>query len=86
MVERRLVFWKLVEERVVAKKLVEVAWDEVEFTAVKFWRVEEALARKPPVRVVRPVTPTVPVKLAEEEMVWPLTRPEVMAPVVRVVE
>ncbi len=39
----------------VLKRLVEVAEVEVEFKAVKFWRVEEALTRRLPV-VVRPVT------------------------------
>ena len=36
---------RLVEEAVVEKKLVEVAEVEVELTAVKFWRVEEAVAK-----------------------------------------
>ena len=47
---------RLVEEAVVAKKLVVVALVEVEFSAVKFWRVDEASDRKPPVRVERPET------------------------------
>ena len=42
---------RLVEEAVVAKELVVVALVVVELTAVKFWRVEEARERKPPVKV-----------------------------------
>ena len=45
---------RLVEEAVVEKKLVEVALELVELTAVKFWKVEEALARRLVV-VVKPV-------------------------------
>ena len=42
--------WMLVPERlvvdaVVAKRLVVVALDDVELTAVKFWKVDEELAR-----------------------------------------
>ena len=36
---------RLVVEAVVANKLVVVAWDDVELTAVKFWRVVDELAR-----------------------------------------
>ena len=42
--------------------------------------VEEELEMKPPVRVERPETARVPVRLAAEDMVWPFTRPEVRAP------
>jgi hypothetical protein len=82
LVERRFV-----EEAVVEKKLVVVALVEVEFLAVKFWRVVEEVTRSWEVvarvtlrfeRVVRPpVAVTVPVKLAAEEIVWPLMVPEV---------
>lgn len=41
---------RLVEDAVVAKKLVEVAEVEVELTAVKFWRVEEPVTSSwPPI-------------------------------------
>ena len=46
---------RLVEEAVVEKKLVVVALVEVEFRAVKFCKVEEALTRRLPV-VARPAT------------------------------
>ena len=46
---------RFVELAVVLKKLVEVAEGEVELIAVKFWRVEEAVARRL-VRVARPET------------------------------
>ena len=39
---------KLVEEAIVEKKLVEVALVVVALRAVKFWRVEDAVVRKPP--------------------------------------
>ena len=58
----------VVEKRVVAKKLVEVEFVVVDWSAVKFWRVEEPLTWRLD-RVVRPaVAVSVPVKLAEEEM------------------
>lgn len=41
----RLERFALVAERIEEKKLVEVACDVVAFTAVKFWRVEELIAR-----------------------------------------
>ena len=40
-----------------------------------------AIKRSSPVIVKSPVTATVPVKLAAEEMVWPLIKPEVIVPV-----
>ena len=60
---------KLVAERFVVKKLVVVADVEVELSAVKFCRVEDALERKPPVKVESPATASEPVKLAAEEIV-----------------
>jgi hypothetical protein len=70
--------------KVAVYMLVVVALVEVEFRAVKFWRVEEALTLRLE-RVVKPlVMVTVPVKLAAFEMVWPLIRPEVIGPAVRV--
>lgn len=69
-------------DAVVAKKLVEVALVVVLFTPVKFWRVVEPFNCKFD-SVVRPaVAVSVPVKLAAELMVWPLTRPEVRGPTV----
>ena len=56
----------------------------MELEAVKFWRVEEPVRRRFE-RVVRPaVAVRVPVKLAAEEMVWLLIKPEVIGPAVRV--
>jgi hypothetical protein len=45
---------KLVDDAVVEKRLVVVALVEVEFKAVKFWRVEDAVARRL-ARVTNPV-------------------------------
>ena len=50
---------RLVVEAVVAKRFVVVAEDEVEFMAVKFWRVEEPLARMLE-KVPRPVDVRLP--------------------------
>ena len=47
-------------EAVVAKKNVDVAFVVVAFQPVKFWRVEDAETRKPPVSVESPVTETEP--------------------------
>ena len=44
----RVVVVALVNEPLVAKRYVEVAADEVELTAVKFWNVEEPVARRLP--------------------------------------
>jgi len=75
---------RLVDEAVVEKRLVVVAEVPVALMKVKFWRVEEPVVRRLE-RVVRPpVTLSVPVKLAEEEIVWSLIRPEVIGPAVRV--
>ena len=71
---------RLVLEAVVAKELVEVAEVEVELIAVKFWRVEEALARmlvevsEPEVRV--PMVAVLERKSVEE--VRPETYKEVL--------
>ena len=46
---------RLVDDAVVAKRVVVVALVVVAFTPVKFWRVEEAVARRLAV-VVRPET------------------------------
>lgn len=59
-------------------KLVVVAELVVAFRPVKFWRVDEALERKPPVSDARFATARVPVKLALDEMVCELIKPEVM--------
>jgi len=75
---------RLVDEAVVEKRLVVVAEVPVALMKVKFWRVEEPVRRRLE-RVVRPpVTLSVPVKLAAEEIVWSLIRPEVIGPAVRV--
>ena len=82
----RLVGEKLVAERLVAKKLVEVALVEVEFNAVKFCKVDEADERNPVVNVESPAVESVvpiarePVKFPTDEIVFPLIKPEVMAP------
>ena len=60
---------RLVDEATVAKSVVVVALVVVALIAVKFCKVEEARERKPPVRVESPVTATVPVKLAVDDMV-----------------
>ncbi len=55
----------------VTARLVVVAEVPVAFTNVKFCRVEEAEDRKPPVRVERPATESVPLtdKLVGEKLV-----------------
>src|SRR4051812_31400031 len=65
------------QNEVRAARVVEVAFVVVAFTPVKFWRVVEPVwSALPTVR--RPlVILTVPVKLAEEEIVCPLMSPEV---------
>ena len=53
----------------IAREVV-VAFVEVLFRAVKFWRVDELLERKPPVRVERPETESderVPTLVSDEE-------------------
>ena len=71
---------RLVKVPVVEKRLVEVAWVPVALTKVKFCKVLDPERRRFE-RVVRPpVAVTVPVKLAAEEIVWPLIKPEVTAP------
>ena len=57
-----------------------VAEVEVELMAVKFCKVEEPVRRRLDKVERPPVAVNVPVKLAAEEMVWPLIKPEVMAP------
>ena len=57
---------RLVEEAVVEKKLVVVAEDEVELTAVKFWRVVEPMTRRSPAELmvvvaVEPIVSKLPV-------------------------
>jgi hypothetical protein len=71
-----------VVEALVAKKLVVVAAELVERSAVKFCKVEEPVTRRLERVVSPPVAVTVPVKLAALEIVWPFTAPEVMVPVV----
>jgi len=78
----RAVAKRLVEEAVVAKKLVVVAFEEVELSAVKLRSVEEPDISKLESEVRPEVTFKVPVNEAAEEIVWPLIKPEVMAPVV----
>lgn len=88
--ENRLVLEAVVEKRVVEKKFVVVAEVPVALLNVKFWRVEEPLRRRlerlvsPPIAVRVVPIPTEPVKLATLEIVWPLIRPEVTGPTVRV--
>jgi hypothetical protein len=74
---------RFVEEAVVAKKLVVVAEVPVALMKVKFWRVLEPVSKRLERVVSPPVAVSVPVKLAVDEIVWPLIKPEVMAPVVR---
>jgi hypothetical protein len=50
-------------------RAVVVAFEVVALSAVKFWRVVELFTRSEPV------------KFAADEIVWPLTRPEVIVPV-----
>jgi hypothetical protein len=65
---------RLVEEAVVLKKLVEVAFDEVELRAVKFCRVDDELARMlrkvpNPVEVKLPPEPVVKKRLVDDAVV-----------------
>ncbi len=76
----------LVEEAVVAKKLVVVALLEVEFKAVKLSKVELPESKRLDKLVKPAVAVKVPVKLAAELIVWLLIKPEVMRPVLREVE
>jgi hypothetical protein len=70
----------------VIAKLEVVAFEVVALSAVKFWRVDEPLTCRlesvvsPPVAVKVVPTASEPVKLAADEIVCPLTRPEVIAP------
>ncbi len=52
----------------VIAKLEVVAFEEVEFTAVKFWKVEDAVARRL-ANEPRPAAVSEPVKLAVDDMV-----------------
>ena len=60
----RLEVKRLVDEAVVAKKLVVVACEVVALRAVKLPKVEEALVRMPPESVESPVTPRVEERVA----------------------
>ena len=70
----------------VEKRLVEVASVVVECVAVNLWSVEEPDIKRFESEVRPPVAVTVPVKFAAEEIVWPLIKPDVIAPVVRAPE
>lgn len=59
---------RFVVEAVVAKKLVVVAAVPVAFWKVKFWRVEEAVAKRL-LKVPKPEAVKLPVKLAVELIV-----------------
>jgi hypothetical protein len=69
----RVVVVALVPKRFVAKKLVLVAWDEVELTAVKFWRVVDPVSWRfesvvsPPIAVRVPARFVVPPTAKEVE-------------------
>ena len=77
--KRRVPVFAFVEKRFVldavdAKKLVEVAFVEVEFPAVKFWRVDEPVTRmllavSEPVRVRFAPFPVVKAKLVAKKLV-----------------
>ena len=73
----------------VIARLVVVACEVVARRAVKFWRVVEPESNRfesevsPPVAVNVVPTATEPVKLAADDIVWPLMRPEVMVPAVK---
>jgi hypothetical protein len=67
---------------VVTKDVVDVELVVVAFNPVKFCKVLDPVTRRFESVVNPDVTLSVPVKLAAEEMVWPLMRPEVMAPAV----
>ena len=71
---------KLVNVPVVPKMFVVVAFVVVERSPVKFCNVEEPSTSKL-AKVVKPeATLRVPVKLAAEDIVWPLINPDVIAP------
>lgn len=72
------------KQRVETARFVEVAFVVVEFCAVKFWKVEEPVTKRFDSEVSPESTLSVPVKLAKEEMVWPLMRPEVISPAINV--
>ena len=74
------VFKRELEMLVMARLVV------VPFDPVKFWRVEEARVRTPPVSVVRPFTASVPVRLACVPMFCPFTSPAVRVVAKRFVE
>jgi len=60
--------------RALKKDAVEVAFASVTFTAVMFWKVDEARAMMPPVAVVRPVTERVePMAVAPLRVEAPVT-------------
>ncbi len=82
----KLVANKFVEDAVVEKSEVVVAFVEVEFRKVMFCKVDEPVVRRFERVVSPPVAVSVPVKLAADEIVWPLMLPEVMRPVLREVE
>ena len=65
---RKFVVKRLVLDAVVAKILVEVELVVVLFTPVKFWKVEDAVARRLP-KLPWPAAVIVPVKFADEELV-----------------
>jgi hypothetical protein len=79
-----LVPYRFVDEAVVEKRDVVVALVPVALTNVKFWRVEEPVSSRFESVVSPPVAVTVPVKLAADDIVWPLIRPEVSVPAVSV--
>jgi hypothetical protein len=64
----------LVVDAVVAKRLVVVALDDVELTAVKFWRVVEPTTRRSPLELmvevaVAPILRVLPVMFEEKRLV-----------------
>jgi hypothetical protein len=71
---------RVVKLPLAAKSEVVVAAVPVAFTKVKFWKVLEPVSKRFERVVSPPVAVSVPVKLAVDEMVWPFTKPEVMAP------
>lgn len=87
LVEKRFVEVAVVEKRFVKAPVLEkievvVALVEVEFNAVKFWRVEEPFINKLERLVKPPRAVRVPVKFAVSEIVCPFIKPEVTAPAV----
>jgi hypothetical protein len=74
---------RFVLDDVPANRLVVVALVPVAFIKVKFWRVDDPVARRL-ARVVRPLeTLRVPLNDAAELMFWLLIRPDVITPAVR---